>query len=335
MLRPNGFILVGDLEIPYFQELEINTSRNNITDTAKFSFPNRINATGGKITDQIQIGQPVRILLGYYPNLQLEFEGYVSAIIPDRTATIECEDEAYIYKRQSIKQGFILKDTTTTELISRIYTGSATVFDAKIGDWKVGQGATIVDVLDELKKKFSLFSYWRNQRLVVGGALGEQDGGEVGVTVDFQGNVPEGESNLDIKNAVSSGNAVKGQVLKRDGTFILVYAYYDQESNIVFGSEAPDGSVVSEINVGEAEKITEADVQSLCARKLAAISNSGINGSVVIYGEPSATHGGDAILRDRTRSDDIDGTYRIVGVIKKFTQTGGYRQELKLGAKLN
>jgi hypothetical protein len=157
MLRLNQKITINGLELPFVETVMIKTSRNDFTDTAKITIQNRINGQGNKITDLIAKGSEVIIQLGYFPDLFEEFRGYVSQVIPDKTAVIMCENESYVYKRQSVGTDIVQKATTLKALIRAIYTGPSKIIDSNIGDWKVSKTSTLVDVMSELQNKFKIY----------------------------------------------------------------------------------------------------------------------------------------------------------------------------------
>ena len=335
MLRPFTNISINNEQLRSIaSNVVIESRRNEFTDTARIVMPNNITGKGEKVSDLFKLGDPVIIDMGYYPNSSTRFTGYISEIVPDRTATIICEDEAYVYKRKTIEKAVLLKNTTTTALFNQIFEGEKIVFDAKIGDWKIGKDASLFDVLNKLLKDFSIFSYFRDSVLIVGGGLNDELGNEVIITADFQGNVPQSESSIDFTNATSEQTIVKGSSQKRDGTKIIVYGYYGSGNTIITSTTKPNGAINGEIKLGENDEIDEATLTEAVIRKLEAISFTGVNGSLTIYGEPQVLHGDIVNIIDRTRPE-INGQYKCVGVITSFGVDTGFRQELELGIKVS
>jgi len=131
--------------------VEIVKKRTNYTDTATVTFPNRLRRKENLI-DKINIGDKVVIYLGYFPNLVKEFEGYISFIDKNSPLVLKLEDESFQLKRKSLP-ATTLKNTTIQELIETFYNGETNILDAEIGDWRVSENATLINVLDELKSK--------------------------------------------------------------------------------------------------------------------------------------------------------------------------------------
>ncbi len=326
MFRLHQRITIGGKVLPYVGEVVINSSRNNFTDTAQITLPNRIAQRGGKISDMIPQGAPITIELGYYPTLNVEFVGYVSQVMPDRVCTIMCEDEAYNAKRKSVGKDIIQKATTIKALVGACYSGAFECIDANIGDWKVSKSATILDVLSDMQSKFKVFSYFRGSTLIVG--VQADTHSAQGITCDFQRNVPLGESSFSFAEAEADRIIVKASAISREGVITEVYAYYVNQS-IEYSSVAPTVGTINEFNINGQSDVVEADLKELARIRLEALSYTGAEGSITIFGSPMATHGDYALVKD-SRVPEKDGKYSIVEVETTFG-SGGFRQTLNLG----
>lgn len=334
MLRINQKITINGLVLPFVSNVEIKSTRNDFTDTAIITLPNRIPQLNERISDKIAKGSSVKIELGYFPNLSTEFEGYVSQVIPEKTAVIQCENESYNIKRSSIGRDIIQKKTTLSKLIGAIYTGESFIDEINIGDWKVSKTSTVVDVLAELQSKFKIYSYFRGSVLIVGANSDPRQKQEI--TAHFQRNVPMGESSYNFKQAEADRIVVKATNINRSGQINEVYAYYDgSPAVIVFSKVATTSGAVNEFNIGGQSDLTESDLRVLAKTRLEALSFTGVDGSVTIYGprrsgEFSAKHGDICNVID-LGVPEKNGKFAIVEVIKRFGVGVGYRQDLGLG----
>lgn len=335
MLRLNQRITINGQVLPYVETVEIVDSRNKFTNTCTLTIPNRIPKRNNKITDLIAKGSTVKVELGYFPNLFTEFEGYVSEVIPEKTAVIKCENEAYNVKRQSIGKDIIQKSTTLKKLIAATYTGGVLVYDSNIGDFSVGATNTVIDVLAELQSKYKIYSYFRSSTLIVGAQADPRE--KQTVIADFQRNVPEGESNFNFKEANADRVVVKVSSINRAGTITEIYAYYDgSPAQIVYSKVAPATGSINEFNIGGQSDFSESDLKDLARIRLEALSFTGVDGSIVTYpplAAPCATHGDICQVIDRDIPEK-QGEYAIVEVVKRFGVGIGYRQELGLGITL-
>lgn len=332
MLRVNQRVTINGRTLPFVGRIEIVTSRNNFTDTAVIQLPNRIPERGERISTLIEKGSPVSIELGYFPALNLEYTGYVSQVIPEKTVIIQCEDEAYNVKRQSVGRDIILKKTTIRQLIETIYTGDSLINDGNIGDWKISKTSTVIDVLKELQSKFKIYSYFRGTTLVVGAQADTRV--SQNIPCRFQENVPIGESDFNFKEANADRIVVKATNITRSGVINEVYAFYDgNPAAITFSRVAPTSGTINEFNIGGQSDLTIEDLQELAQIRLEALSFTGVDGSITIYGSPSVSHGDIAVVQDLDVPEK-DGNYAIVEVRKRFGIGIGFRQDLGLGISI-
>lgn len=335
LIRLNQRITINDKVLPFVTNVEITDSRNNFTNTCVITLPNKIPKRGKRISDIVQKGSTVKVELGYFPNLFTEFEGYVSEVIPEKTVSIMCENEAYNIKRQSIGKDIIQKKTTLKKLVAAIYSGESVVDDANVGDFKITKSSTVLDVLAELQNKYKIYSYFRDSTLIVGANADPRE--KQTIIADFQGNVPEGESSFNFKEASADRIVVKVSSINRAGTITEVYAYYDgTPSAIVYSKVAPTSGAVNEFNIGGQSDFTETDLKELAKIRLEALSFTGVDGSITTYpplDKACATHGDVCTVVDR-EIPEKQGDYAIVEVVKSFGDGVGYRQSLGLGISL-
>lgn len=335
MLRLNQKITINGRVLPFVGTVEIVDSRNKFTNTCVLTIPNRIPKRDNRISDIIEKGSPVKVEVGYFPNLFTEFEGYVSEVIPEKTAIIKCENESYNIKRQSIGRDIIQKSTNLKRLIGAIYTGDTIIEDANIGDFSVGATNTVIDVLAELQDKYKIYSYFRDGVLIVGATADTRE--KQTIIADFQRNVPEGESNFNFKEADADRIVVKVSSINREGTITEIYAYYDgTPAEIVYSGVAPATGAVNEFNINGQNEFEEDDLRELARIRLEALSFTGVDGSITTYppiNKACATHGDICQVIDRDIPEK-ENDYAIIEVTKRFGVGIGYRQILGLGISL-
>ena len=81
------------------------------------------------------------------------------------------------------------------------------------------------------------------------------------------------------------------------------------------------------------EDFTKVDLRRLARIRLEALSFVGCDGSIVLYGRPSAVQGDICNVIDFDVPEK-NGEYAIVEVEKRFGVGIGYRQDLKLGISI-
>jgi len=325
-------ILIDGKKVPLVTNVTIKSSRNSFTDTAEIYIPNRLSQRNKKISELIVKGSPVVIKLGYDPDLVVEFEGFVSNVIPDKLCVVKCEDQSYNLKRQSVGKDIIQKATTIKKVLDAVYTGKMEVFDAYIGDWSITKTSTVIDVLAELQDKFKVYSYFRSGVLVVGAQADKTENKTV--TCHFQKNLPLNASGYSLRDPKQERIVVNAKSINRKGEINEIFTYYDgNPEKVVHDEVAPTSGVVNEFHIGGQSDFTIARLKTLAEIRLKALTFTGAEGSIVMFGVPSVKHGDIAKVIDLDVSEK-DNKFSIVGVTKTFGKGVGYRQSIDLGISI-
>jgi hypothetical protein len=325
----DGVSGVAKLQLPYFSAVEINTSRNNLTDTCTVSFPQKISQSGRRISDMIQVNDRVEVQYGY-GKLTTEFVGYVTGIEPKYNCVVTLENDAWLYKKDTIGKDVILKNTTFDALIKEIYTGKYLTIKEKIGNWAISKDATLLDVLDELKQKFSLPCYWQNGILYV--AYEFEKSAKTTIKCDVNANVLLGTDNITLSRSVDVGVVSQGTSPQKDGTTVNVYSYYKNgiSKEIISTTQKPRSGSLNNFSL---PGLTFKELKALTERRLPKLYSQSISGEITTYGEPSIQFGDAVSFFDRL-NPDINGVYDIVEVVKTCSVTDGIRQVIKIGEKI-
>lgn len=290
------------------------------------TIPNKLRNKNQKITDFIDVNDPVTIELGYSPDLDLKFTGYVSKIEPDSPAIIHCENEAFVWKQKSIGP-FTGRNLKLSELMAGIkYTGLLSLgTDPIVGDWIVDKNNTVLNVLEELRNKFGILSYWRKDKTLY---IAENFGtGGDDKKFSFQQNIIK--SSLDfITNAGDIQPVSYGVSIQKDNKKIELYAYY-LDGEIVVTKTQPAG-ILNTMNI---PYISEAALEKLIVQRLPRLRTDGIKGSFLAFGEPVVVHGDNAVLIDN-KFPERNGTWKIKNVETNFG-VSGYRQNIELDQKIS
>jgi hypothetical protein len=303
----------------------IDSDRNKFTETAVIKLPNKLRTKNRKITDYIKINDPVSIELGYAPELNLIFTGYVSKIDPDSPATVSCENEAFVWKQKSVGP-FTGRKLKISDLMTGIgYTGALSLgTDPDIGDWLVEKNNTVLNVLEELRNKFGLLSYWRSDKILYIAEDFDSIGSDA--KFSFQNNVIS--SDLDfIVNAGDIQPISHGVSIQKDNKKIELFAYYLDDEVVVSKTQPP--GILNTMNV---PYISEGALSDLIKRRLPRLRNDGIKGSFTAFGAPRVEHGGNAVLIDN-KFPEREGKYKIQRVETSFG-VGGFRQIIEPDQKL-
>ena len=168
MLRLVSKIEIGNYAFDYVQSVNISSSFDQFTDTAKIVIPSTFRDVNKNIVNNNGVfkkGDKVTIKLGYYPYLTTVFFGYVNKIVPNSPMIIECEDASWKLKQINIPN-FSQKNCTLRQLITHLVGNSGIEFDCidtNIGTFRISNKdyVNVVDCLNELKSNFGLYSWFR------------------------------------------------------------------------------------------------------------------------------------------------------------------------------
>jgi len=263
--------------------------------------------------------------VGYAPWTETIFTGYVSKVVPDSPATVHCENEAFVWKQKSLG-AFTGRNLKISELIRGVGYGGLLSLgsDPIVGDWAVQQNTTIISILDELRNKFGLLSYWRKDKTL----YIAEDFDNIGLDqkFSFQRNIIS--HNLDfITNAGDVQPVSHGVSVQKNNTKIERYAYY-LDNDIVVSSDRPAGV----LNTMSIQNISQNALDSLIIKRLPRLRNQGIKGAFTAFGLPLVEHGDNAVLINN-KFPDLNGAWKIKSV-ETTHGVDGYRQVIELDQKL-
>ena len=159
-------------------EVKVESSYDNLTDTADFIIPKKLRYVrpDGSEVDSIvrgenplfKLGDKAKIEVGYNSKLATCFVGFISGIRQKFPLRFKLEDEVYKLKQTSITLS--LNNPSLADLLGEILpTGIIYEITAEqnLGKFRITD-ATPAEVLDELRKKHGIFSFFRDSILYVG-----------------------------------------------------------------------------------------------------------------------------------------------------------------------
>lgn len=330
MLRPWIKIEIGKEKFSYVVNGETSSSWKKFTDTAKLSIPIKVKKDNKTIfigsENLFKKGDFATISVGFFPNIEKIYEGYLTKITPKDVVEMEFEDPSWILKQTNLTVSY--KNITLENLLNNclqeaIKKASPNIKEAlkKIKIKTVGAtfpafrltNVNIIQVLDELKSTYSLTSFFRNQTLFVGLAY-NADGKKH--KFEFQKNILDGDT-LEYK--------------KEDDVRIKVKVTSMLENNKKIEVEVGDSD-------GEQRSIfvynvtNEAELKKIGEREKERLKYEGFFGTFDTFIEPIVKHGDEIEIID-PKHPERNGTYYAEAVVQRFG-TGGYFQTITLGVKI-
>lgn len=343
-LRLYSKITVGNYVFPYCVSAEVQSSWDTFTDTATIALPSKfqdankniISLQGG--TPVFRAGDPVKIELGYYPYLDTVFEGYVSRVVPDSPFVLLCEDDGYTLKQRNI-ENYYNTATSVNDIISHVVVGSGISFravDANLGAFRISNKdyVNVLDVLDILKSKYGLYSWFRDRVLYVGLPYSQTFFTPADRTFIFngqRGNIIQDGTSLEYQIRGHKDIVLKGVSIKLDNTKTELYCYYDPSGSIVLSPFAGQGEQSTFTYI----ELNEMELAERLRDTLPTIIYTGYTGSFETFGMPFTRPLDRVTLKDN-KFPERDGTYLVRSVSRKFD--GGaatYRQNIELDILLS
>ena len=329
MVRLFSKITINETVFNGVVQVDIESTWRNLTDVCTIQLPNNFKREGRPITvgddGFFKRGDAVTVEYGYYPNLVVEFKGYISKIFVDNIIKIEAEDASYLLKQNTVT--FSNKNVTANSLLEEISPIAYKTEDAALGKFRVTR-VTPAQVLYELKKKYGLQSYIKDEVLRVGLAYYQDEG--TNHIFDLEGNIIEND--LEFIDVNELKPSVLGLNIKNDNTIVEKWAYYESgKTEPTIADEKPDGYAQTD-KISISEEIGVNDLERLITDTLENRISTGIRGTFTAFAEPSVKHGDTVKLKSR-KFPEKEGTYLVKKVNKSFGLGGG-RQEITLDTKI-
>lgn len=313
------YAICGEIEFPAirgrqriiirrFSSVNIESSWQNLTSTATITLPRKVrDFEDKKIKELFASGDPVVIRLGLDGVVDTVFQGYVLKTSNGAPVIITCEDEMYNLKRKTIsisKKSYSLK-----EFLKIIAPGYKIECDnTSIGSVRYRE-KSVSEILDDLKSKIGLYTYFRGETLICGRTIKETEN-KVKVIIEKQAADNLKERNIEdvwvkVESLQKKGKPVKFEMGEKKGNIITLKQPY----------------------------LTKIEVEHIAKDAYKKAKEPGLDGAITLFGTPRAEHG-DVIELQSLMYPEKDGTYYIDAVTINIQEGQGYRQEVKLGSKV-
>jgi len=325
MLNLINQITIRDQTFDYVTEVEIDSSWETFTDTAKMTIPRKLRFTkDGEVVENIisgdnplfKRGDAVSMVMGYSGQTASRFTGYISNISPQNPLVFDFQDEMYTLKQKTIK-AYSKSGLTLTQLITDIVgdVPFEITQEFTIGKYTIKK-ANVAQVLEHLKSNYGVTSFFKNGTLFCGVAYPIKDIDTIKITdVDMEQFV------IDDSNLIYQRND-------------------DQKIKITAISIYPDNTR-KEVEVGDEDggdrtqyfyDVSEEDLKNYAEERLEKFKYTGYTGSFITFLNPIIRQG-EAVRLTSSKRPDANGVYLVKRVITRSGVDGG-RQEVELDIKI-
>lgn len=310
-----------DIVFDFVNDVSIETSYENLTDTAKITIPRKLNFDGKPIAvgvDSIfKRGDKVKIELGYFPDLRIVFNGYITKVSPKTPIVLECEDNMYLLKTKIISK-YSKTNVSLKQLLTDIIGDAVdfrTLLEVDLGSFRISN-SSVAKVLDTLKSDYGFYSYFVDGVLNVGLASDASDTNTV--EFKFEENIID-DSSLEYQRSEDMRLKIKA---------VSINSNDNSKIDVEVGDD--DGA----LRTFHTQNATESALKEFANLKLTEWKYEGFRGSFKTFGEPYIRHGDTAKLIS-DKFPEKNGLYEVVNVRRSFNTTDGYKQDIELGIKQN
>jgi hypothetical protein len=308
----------------YVKSVEIITSVEDLTDTAKIIVPRKMQWQYKPLTDFIERGSEITVELGYEGyKMETVFTGYIKNFTARTAITLDCENEMWklkqiavvpkVYKEFDIKE-FIQEYAPHLELVSINET------KYNFGEVKIEKDVNVARVLEQLKQNNPFYTFFRGKKLYA---------------VIGQTNLVA-EDEVKMLNFISDKNIISSDNLKitlAEDVNVRVKAISILPSNKRLTVEVPPGKKDGDLRTLHASRYkTEADLKKYAEAELANLKVDTVEGSFTAFGIPHVRKGDRVKITDNVNAD-INGKTFAVKAVRYSFDNNGYRQTITLGHK--
>ena len=314
-----------DQVFDFCTEVTIESSFDNLTDTAEVVIPKKIRYidSKGKAVDSItrganpifKIGDKAEVLVGYNGELGQCFKGYISSVKHKFPLQLTLEDSVFLLKKKSITLS--KENPRLSELIAAIMPAGIKyeiTAEQNLGQFRI-TNATAAEVLHELRSKHGVFSFFRDDTLYIG---------------------------LSINPKLQSVYRFKfftPQIINGDG---LTYVDAAERKIKVICKSIDSANKTLQATAGDSDgetrtlyfnNYTLADLQATADKVKDQMRYSGYDGSFTKFASPIVKHG-DVVELINSEFPEQSGGYLVTKVVTRFGYDIGGRQDVFIKQKI-
>lgn len=333
MLRLTSRINISGYSFDFVNEVEIVNCYENLTDTCKIIIPRNIQLDGKDLvigeSSVFKVGDKVTIELGYDENYKTAFIGYITNLGLNKPMEIECEDSMYLLKKNALNKAFSYKSVSLKDLLKDIMPSNInynTNFDVvNLGELRIGKNETTATVLEYLRKKHNVYSYFigETMEVFIGGEFKVQN--RIDHIFKFETNIIDNDLKYqkegDLKKRIKAIAIWNGTENGKQKTI---------KRTAWFPSEFAEGSVKTIHYKGQ---FTESELRKKAEEDYNKFDYEGYTGSFTTFGAPFVKATDGVELQSDALPERNAGRY----LVKKVTRTfgvNGYRQKIELGNRI-
>ena len=288
-------------EIDFLTDVEIRSSWDKLTDTAKITFPRGVRFIGSDYVNAVDAlfkkGDNAELYFGYNGDNKVRFRGRIASIKPGNRLEFMLEDDLYLCKIEEV-ESYSKESVTLNQLLTDICPIPFTAIDVDLGQFRI-KNSNVAEVLEMLRKTYGLYSW-----------------------VDETGELKAGFA-YNLGNPTTHVFEVGKNVISSEG--LTYYREDDIKLRIKAISMQPDNKKI-EVSVGDEKgelrtvfkyNVSEAELRRFAEAQLEEMKFEGYRGSFRAFTSPVVRHGDIVSFRDPF-IPERNGDYFVREVTTKF-----------------
>lgn len=317
-MRLNCKITAGGKVFNWVHSVNIERSREKLTDTCTIVIPKQVRYKGSSMVigeDKVfKKGDSVKVELGYYPNLDVRFTGYIKDVMVDENATLVCEDEMYLLKREPITENFKKGEAKLADVLDKICPIEFKAVDTDLNKLRISR-ASPAKVLEELWSTYKIRSWVQDGVLLCGLRYSETEGETHRFKTGF--NIID-FSNLKWRDKGDETVQIKGVSILDDDTKVE--------------AEYPEG-VTADVTVEFSYyNFSESALKAKLVEEHELREFAGFKGSITVFGIHQLNLGD---LVDIEHTLEVQrAVHYVSGFSEVFSVSDGYRQTIEIDRRV-
>ena len=305
--------------IPFCTEVEVVTSINNFTDTAKLTLPRKLKVGKEYLHTQIKKGDSITVKIGY-STLREVFTGYVRKVIQGTPVVYECENEAFKLKQIKLQKAIFPK-LSTLEFCTKYVTGYVMdIADFQLGEVRINENVTLAKCFDYFITNYPCKFFFRNGEFY----------GVLPSTMAYKANDVR-VIKLKVGDTVITDNTT--YELAEDVNLQIICKVI-LKNNTKLESKRPKELADAEVRTFYCPTATsQSELDAQADNYLKTFKVDRITGDLTTFGEPYVRKLDIVHLFSEEFPEKNDRKFIVEEVIYSFGQSG-YRQKIKLGGQI-
>lgn len=308
----------GTVKFDYVHSLTVQHSVESLTDTCSIVLPRNLNLKDKNIRDIIQVGDRVKVQLGYVGDNETVFEGYVRRIKPGTPVELTCEDDMYVLKKIKVENEHY--PSLMLEDFLKLYLPAGTemrVGSVNLGEQRFKDEPTLARVLDTFSSNSGINFFYRDRVFY-------------GVMV-YSYTSLEGVNTHKLKLSWNTLDGYRLNYLTADDLELTIKAFVILKNNEKI--EVSEGTG-EEIRTYHSDSATTKEELTVFAKNLHKhYTEERIEGSLTIFGKPLIKVA-DRITLLSDRDAEFNNKTFLVKEVKRIFDDNGIKQQITLGGAI-